>query len=610
MTLQDTIHYFEVGAGKRYFRLILICLIIVALAVLYLFRGWQNFSAPEAMDAAQLARNIANGKGYTTLDIRPLSLYLVQEHNEKKGASSMPPNGLPDFAEVKTAHPDLANAPVYPLLLAGLMKILPFHFSTDLKSAFWANNGYFWRYQPDFLIGLFNLALFMACVLVAFFIARKIFDPFVAQLSAVLILGCAVLWRFSASGLSTMLLLLIFLGLVWCIIRIEELARDANPDLTRVLGWSAAAGLVTGIGGLTRYGFGWTIFPVVLFVIFFGGSRRWLNAGVAFGVFALLLAPWIVRNVAESGTPFGTAGYAIFDGTELSPILPIERSLHPSLTGALMPWLYWHKLTANLRPMFESDLFKLGSSWASVLFFAGLMLRFKRPAVRRVRYFLMMCLAMFMLVQALGRTWLSDESPDINSENLLVLVVPLVIIYGTAFFLVLLDQMVLPAKQLRYIIIGLFAVLCCLPLFSALWFRSYPLQYPPYYPPDIERAAAWMKPNELMMSDSPWAVAWYGQHQCVWLTANDDDQFYALNDYIKPVNALYLTMRTMDGKLISDCLHTGKDSWGRFVLDALTRNKVPVGFPLSHAPSGSAALMSGMFLTDSDRWKLEQLPGQ
>jgi hypothetical protein len=31
-----------------------------------------------------------------------------------------------DLARLKTAHPDLANAPAYPVLLAGLMKVLPF----------------------------------------------------------------------------------------------------------------------------------------------------------------------------------------------------------------------------------------------------------------------------------------------------------------------------------------------------------------------------------------------------------------------------------------------------------------------------------------------------
>jgi len=128
--------------------------------------------------------------------------------------------------------------------------------------------------------------------------------------------------------------------------------------------------------------------------------------------------------------------------------------------------------------------------------------------------------------------------------------------------------------------------------------------YPPYYPPDIEKLGSWLKPNELVMSDSPWAVAWYGQRQCVSLTDDAGDQFFSLNDYVKTVNGLYLTMRTMDGKLVTDFFSKGKDSWGSFVVNTLTQNKVPSNFPLHHSPAGSAALMSGIFLTDAERWKL------
>ena len=50
-----------------------------------------------------------------------------------------------------------------------------------------------------------------------------------AWLSALLVLGCALLWRFSVSGLSTLLLMVIFLGLTWCMLKIEELAREPQP---------------------------------------------------------------------------------------------------------------------------------------------------------------------------------------------------------------------------------------------------------------------------------------------------------------------------------------------------------------------------------------------
>ncbi|MGH8023908.1 MAG: ArnT family glycosyltransferase, partial [Limisphaerales bacterium] len=488
----------------------------------------------------------------------------------------------------------------------GWMTIAPFHYAMNLKSSFWATNGAFARYEPDFLITIFNQLLFLAVVALAYAIAKKLFETRIARLTVLLMLGCDLLWRFSASGLSTMLLMLDFLALFWCALKAEELAREEHSDAFRIACWSAGAGLLTGIGALTRYGFGWTIIPVVLFVILFTGRKKWLNAATAIVAFTIALAPWIARNVAVSGTPFGTAGYAIFEGTGLSA-LPLERSLHPELLGALWPALYWHKFAVNALPIFESGLLKIGGTWPSLLFFSGLLLAFNRPGARRMRYFLMMCLGVFIVVQALGKTALSELSPDVNSENLLALAAPLVIMFGAAFFFILLDQMTLPIFELRYVVAGLLLLLSSLPLISALWFRTSPVSYPPYYPPDIERTAGWMKPSDLTMSDVPWAFAWYGDRQCVWLTDDAHDSFFELNDYLKPVNALYLTTRTMDSRLLSDCYRAGKDSWGGFVVNALAKEQIPAGFPLRHSPSGEAAVESGMFLTDLDRWKLPEL---
>ena len=602
MSLQDIIHYIEVGAGKRYLRFLLPCVLVLGLAILYDLRVWRNLSAPDAMDSAQLAHNIAEGKGYTTLFIRPLSIYLVQARNQGKGATGS--SDQPDYARLKTAHPDLANAPVYPLVLAGLMKIAPFQYAINLKSIFWANNGYFARYQPDFLITVFNQLLFLAVLVLAYFIAKKLFDTSIARLAALLILGCNLLWRFSASGLSTMLLMLDFLALFWCVLKIEELAREDQPDATRILCWSVGAGVLMAVGALTRYAFGWLIIPLALFLILFSGPRKWLNAGVAFAVFAIALSPWIARNVAVSGTPFGTAGYAIFDGTKLSAA-PLERSLHPNLLDPLWPGNYWTKFAANALPILENDLLKIGGTWPSLLFLSGLLLAFNRPGARRMRYFLLMCFGTFIFVQALGQTQLSSESPEVNSENLLVLFTPLVLIYSAGFFFTFLDQMKLPLIEMRYGVIALFAVLCCLPMIFELASpkETSPVAYPPYYPPDIQRAASWMKPDELMMSDVPWAVAWYGQRQCVWLTRNAEADYQAIDYYLKPVSALYITPETIDGRFITDWQRNDK-SWGDFIVQFMMKQPTP--FALHYSPTGDDAISSGIFLTDWERWKIPQ----
>ena len=104
-----------------------------------------------------------------------------------------------------------------------------------------------------------------------------------------------------------------------------------------------------------------------------------------------------------------------------------------------------------------------------------------------------------------------------------------------------------------------------------------------------------------MMSDVPWAVAWYGQHQCVWLSLNAQDDFFAINDYLKPIQALYLTPETMNGKFASDMMRPGGQNWGRFVVLGVLQNQIPQGFPLRDAPTGF--LPDRLFLTDRVRWK-------
>jgi len=260
-------------------------------------------------------------------------------------------------------------------------------------------------------------------------------------------------------------------------------------------------------------------------------------------------------------------------------------------------------LLGNARGLLTDDLPKMGGSWASALFLAGLLLGFRNVAARRFRYFLLMSLGTFIIVQALGRTQLSDESPEVNSENLLVLLTPLVFVCGVSLFFTLLDQIQLPALELRYVIVAAFAIVSCLPMIFALSPpRTNPVAYPPYYPPDIQQTAGWMKKNELMMSDVPWAVAWYGRRQCVWLTPDAQDSFFAINDDIKPVQALYLTPETMDGKFLTDWVRARDFSWGNFIIQAVVQNQIPPNFPLRHAPSGF--LPERLFLTDWDRWKL------
>jgi hypothetical protein len=239
----------------------------------------------------------------------------------------------------------------------------------------------------------------------------------------------------------------------------------------------------------------------------------------------------------------------------------------------------------------------LGEGWLGILFFTGLLFGLRNVAGRRMRYFTMMCLGMFILVQSLGAIPPDADSPEMNSENLIALLTPLVMIFGAVFFLILINQMK-AAPAARYAVITLLGLLVVQPLFSELFFKKSTLAYPPYYPPEIQYVSDWMRPDELMMSDVPWAVAWYGNHQCVSLTANAQSEFFALNDYIKTVKGIYLTPESLDDKYFSNMARGGDNGWPHFILKASTQNEFPSGFTLK-VPR---ILGGGLFLTDRARW--------
>jgi hypothetical protein len=211
-----------------------------------------------------------------------------------------------------------------------------------------------------------------------------------------------------------------------------------------------------------------------------------------------------------------------------------------------------------------------------------------------------MCVAVFIVIQALGQTHVSGSTPEFNTENLLVLLTPLAVIFGVAFFLTLLNQMNLPSLQARFGVVAVLVALIWQPLVTTVVIKASTLAYPPYYPPDVQKIAGWMHPNELIMSDIPWAVAWYGDRQCTLTTINSQYEFFSLNDYIKPVHGLYLSFNTLNDKLLTECLQGGVDSWGYFVWQQLASNNLPTDFPMKYFPL--EALGSGMFIADSPRW--------
>ena len=536
------------------------------------------------MEAAQVARNLARGKGYTTQTVRPLSVYLLRNQAPPGQAAGV----------LRQPAPDLSTPPVYPVLLAGLMKVLPIDFTANQ----------YWYFAPERWISVFNQALFFLAVLLLFRIARRLFDSRVAWLSATLFAGSNLFWKFTVSGLSTVWLMVVFLAAVLCLVRFQERELKGGGPFLGSAALAALAGLLMGVGGLSRYAFGWMIIPALLFIAWVAPRGRARFCGVAGAAFLIVLGPWVARNIAVSGTCFGTATYAIVEETPPFEGDALERSFAPqSGFRRVGPLDVVDKFLVSAREIWRDDLPRLGGNWVPAFFLVGLLIPFRSAALGRVRGFLLCSMAVLFVAQALGRTHLSSDSPEINSENLLALLAPLVFVYGVAVFYTLLDQLQLIAVDARGAVVGALVLVASAPLLMSLLVGRGPTANTPYSPLHIQRIARMMQPGEFMISDIPGAVAWYGDRPCGWLPLDDDREFYLYNSF-KPIKAVYLTQRTTNSRFLAQMMLNFK-SWGHFAVECEMHGEVPAGFPLTKAPLGF--LPDQVLVSDQARWRMVPL---
>jgi len=466
-------------------------------------------------------------------------------------------------------------------------------------------------------------------------VAARLFDEPVGWIAAAVFAGTEIFWRFSVSGLPTMLAMLLVIGLADALSRVgaanpaktEEPDALGGPGAGSGLGWAIMAGALTGLLGMTRYGLGWLVVPVVIYLCMVPSTRRgvWIAGCVL--AFTAVMTPWIIRNYLVSGTPFGTAGFAIYEATRVFPGFELMRTLNPDFS-LITPSEFPHKLLAGVKDIFENPLPRLGGNWFAAFFLAGLLVPFRSAILGRLRVFVVLALGVLLVVQSLGRTEVSSDSA-VTGENLLIVLAPLILMYGAGLFQNLSERFSAPEPGAWLVTVSTFLVVMTAPLLLTLvrpMFSSAPSS--PYQPKTIQEKASQIDRSDWLMTDIPWAVAWYGERQSVWLSLRYKEptedlkrpnDFAAMNGVGKRLRALYLSSRmtkAVDTWGLWSWIHREKreaweatiNDWEAFlVAGAYAELQVPTGFPLKDAPFG---LWPELFLMDSERETPNAIKGE
>lgn len=541
------VHSFETGAPMGWIRRGLIVAAIAGVSLFYLAHEFRGLATSQAMDQAQIGREIARGHGWQTQFARPRSIGQMLSHGK-------------DVRQ--KIWSDTYNAPLPPLVNA--IALLPI-------KKYWKMTAQNIIYIGDRAIAAMAVCLFLASVVVFFFVTRRLFDQPLAYMACGLVLLCDAFWQYSLSGLPQMLLLFLLNCTVYAIVR----AVEAHYEGGRVGIWLAIVGLGFGLLALTHALTIWIFAGAMVFCIFFFKPRGWA-ALVVLAVFTVIYLPWLVRNFALTGNPGGAAVYSILDGVKHTEMNWMRR-IGPGLEGA-GPAAFRDKISGNFFSQSGRIFEYFGWNIVAIMFFPGLLYAFKRPATNAVRWMILaMWLGGFLGMMIYG----IQEEQGFAANQLHLLFVPVMTCCGLAYLLVQWNRTEINLRLARIGFILLLFLLTASPMMFRIpgFKQAAPtIRWPPYVPPYIAVLNDWMKPDEVIASDMPWAIAWYADRRAVLVpetvkAMSDISDYRILNG---PIHGLYMTPISGSGNQLGDILKGEYKEWGPVISRTVNLETFPL----------------------------------
>jgi len=570
-TTQELIHWLEVGGGARWIRLgaVLMMVLVLSLRV-----AWTQFHGPlteTTLLQADMGRQLASGAGFTTLVNFPQTAALMAAKGQR--------------FDPRRPYPELTQAPLYALVVAGGLRVLPAGVRESLFATLPVDG-----FRADyFLLGL-NLGLFWLAVWLTFYAGRRIFSPRVGWLAALALLVSVSSWQqvVAVNGVPLMMVLALLAFLVWH--KVECGIGDDHGAAVRPA-WLAALGALCGLLFLAEYSAGVLVLVSIGYALWrFRQGGRLLAVGAIAGAFALLVAPWIVRNARLTGNPVALAAQNIaFKAGDPTA----EPAVFRDRLSADAPKIDLNKLgnkaLTSLQDNVKSRLWAGGGLFLTAFFVAGWLYTFRTPSAERMRWLFTATLAALVTAQAFLNSGETERLPVFWLS-------PLIIIFGSGFFFVLLDASPNLAGWPR-LAAAILILAQGVPLGRDALQPPPPIHfnYPPYYPWLLLRLRMSLEQLGAMerfgvMADIPAGAAWYGR-QRVWAQPTRLKDFYGIT-VDQPMAYLILTPRTLDRPFFSELAVRGPlpgsfgevterfGEWGQ-IYSAFLTGRIPPEFPLT-----------------------------
>lgn len=566
-----------------------------ALFFVQLFVTFRGISAAQGMDQAQVARELARGHGLHTKVVRP-----YEWRQQIDAGKEAQPGALSDTL----------NPPLQSLMLAPLFKVFESFWSFDANSSI---------YFLDRVVAAVGMLFFLASVVMGWLIVRRLFDDTIAGWTVLTVLACQFLWDVARSGLPQMMLLFFFLiALRSLFIGLERVThQESAVKQALVIGCMGALMVLSHWMGVFLV-VGFTLVTAWLF------RPRALAATLTGTIPILVLVAWGVRNQAVCGDVFGSMKatlQSVIAFTSDSLLLRDFSGKSPMAAVDVLVKKMAFNLVAQLRDLYTH----LGAVLPAVLFFFAILHPFKRRVVRYFGWSLMV----LWLFSVLGMALLGLPAKENDANQIHSLFIILMAPYGFAFLAVLWARLGFHSFRggwwsrhgLAAIAFGITAMPMLLSLATevthGLKHKDQFAQWPPYMPKQINKLASFTLEKELVMTDMPWAVAWYADRPGVWLPVERSDfpdMKKAADQRGAEIAGILMSPLSLHAEHISDIFTGEYHDWAApamrgillgFGVDVMAQGDLPYRYflPLAGQSNDKRFVAEMLFMSDRKRWE-------
>lgn len=516
----------------------LLALLILSLCTLQLFLTYRGLNNETAMDMAQVARQIARGEGFTTKFIRPIDVWDFSKRADKKKETL-------DFDHFQEAN----HAPIYPYILSVAIKLTGYDKFEDHRMDENVSN----IYAGDRVISAVSTFFFLVAMVLAYTLLTRLFDEAVA-LTGVAFMGLSELMlQYALSGLPQPFMMCLLLAAMHCLVSGTR-AYQADDTLKTIL-WMLGSFVFMALLCLTNYMCIWCFVGLLVFCGFYFRPHGMYSA-IGAGVLLMLVVLPAALYLTPAGGLERKMIYGIFNGFGSAGAEELMRSASTTAIS-FNSANFFLRLLGYTFAQFNSMYINMGAIFTVPFFLLALFNRFKKPTVQACKWAV---LAMW-LCACLGMA-LFGESKSIGSGQLATLFTPYFAAFGTAMVFIILARLQLgnAFTAIRALVIagmlivssGMFLFQLPKQLYMGIWTsaRGVP-HYPPYYPGAMNGKLHNMtNEKDLIVTDQPWAVAWYADRKALWMPRS-------LGDYTRNLEPIFQkSQQNVQGFLITPTSHT------------------------------------------------------